>query len=87
MIDEEQLKEEIQALIKAWMDGLREAFRDLNYGTRDVDTPTFVKWFETKMREPLWYEAIEKFPKGRADIKRYNEAKAKEWDNGTSLGR
>lgn len=66
--------------IKMYQDGIREAFEGMTYGTKEADTPTFVKWFELKVQEPYWIDAMATFPEGRRMIKRYNEAKAKEYE-------
>lgn len=80
MIEQKAVQEAMASRIKMYQDGIREAFEGMTYGTKEADTPTFVKWFELKVQEPYWIDAMATFPEGRRMIKRYNEAKAKEYE-------
>jgi len=86
MIEQAVLKEKMASRIEMYREGIRKAFEGMTYGTKNPDTTTFVKWFELKVREPYWIDAMATFPEGRKMIKRYNDTKAKEWGNGATLG-
>lgn len=85
MIPEKDLKEAINSRIEVYRTGIRDAFKGLVYGTKQMNEDDFVKWYSLKVREdPYWFLAMQDFPEGRAMGERMNRIMERRQSDGAN---